>query len=593
MLRVLQALIITGLLAAFSSGVIAQTADKAVAGNAVEKSAASLPVKELTVFKDGHAFVLQEGEMPVANGEVVLDCLPTPVMGTFWPYSADEKIKLLSVTSSQRVTAVQSTALSLRELLEANVGAEVTIREDSSKEYDATIVGIPERSSQELEKTSAPGTPAALPVKGNIILLKRADGTKAISMDRIQDVTFKGKPKTVGSNVVFRNSLQMKLDMPKDKAPAEVKVGMIYLQKGFRWIPNYKVNIDGKGQAQVKMEATLINELADLDDATVHLVVGAPSFAMADVVDPIALQQGLAQLSEHFRTGTRFGNQNISNALMSQVSSNASMQMPEGPQPPAAMDLGAAIPDGKKVEDLFVFPVQHISLKKGQRMVVPVAEFTVKYRDIYTLDLPSAPPGEVWKNTGNDRQAELARMLNQPKVMHKIRLANSTKSPFTTAPALVTMDNRLMAQGMMLYTPSGGEVDLAITPAIDIAVRKTDTETTRTPNAANFDGLEFFRVDLDSEITLLSRKKEAVEVEVTREVLGNISKADSDGKIQMLSVLDDDAAVATAREPFWWSWYSWPYWWSQFNGMGKVTWTVKLEPGKKVELKYSWNYFWR
>jgi len=48
-----------------------------------------LPIKEVTVFKDGHAFVAHEGEMPVdEHGNVVMDYLPAPVIGTFWPYSA-------------------------------------------------------------------------------------------------------------------------------------------------------------------------------------------------------------------------------------------------------------------------------------------------------------------------------------------------------------------------------------------------------------------------------------------------------------------------------------------------------------------------
>ncbi|MBE3068865.1 MAG: hypothetical protein IMZ66_01375, partial [Planctomycetes bacterium] len=55
-------------------------------------SLAGMPIREVTVFKDGHAFVLHEGNAPVdASGRVVLDYLPSPVLGTFWPYSADPK----------------------------------------------------------------------------------------------------------------------------------------------------------------------------------------------------------------------------------------------------------------------------------------------------------------------------------------------------------------------------------------------------------------------------------------------------------------------------------------------------------------------
>jgi hypothetical protein len=57
-----------------------------------------MPVKEVSVFKDGHAFVAQEGPMPTdAAGNVLMDYLPTPVIGTFWPYSADKGAKLTGV----------------------------------------------------------------------------------------------------------------------------------------------------------------------------------------------------------------------------------------------------------------------------------------------------------------------------------------------------------------------------------------------------------------------------------------------------------------------------------------------------------------
>ena len=85
---------------------LAQALTLAAAG--VEKAAplstfGKLPIKELTVFKDGHAFVAHEGEMPTdEHGNVVMDYLPTPVVGTFWPYSAEKRAKLTSVVASQK-----------------------------------------------------------------------------------------------------------------------------------------------------------------------------------------------------------------------------------------------------------------------------------------------------------------------------------------------------------------------------------------------------------------------------------------------------------------------------------------------------------
>src|SRR5262245_28208689 len=91
---------------------------------------ARMPVKEVTVFKDGHAFVLHEGTMPTdASGNVVMDYLPAPVLGTFWAYAADTKSKLSSVVAGQRRVQVERTALRLAEMLEANPGAEVLVTE--------------------------------------------------------------------------------------------------------------------------------------------------------------------------------------------------------------------------------------------------------------------------------------------------------------------------------------------------------------------------------------------------------------------------------------------------------------------------------
>ncbi|HEY7543412.1 MAG TPA: hypothetical protein VID27_00935, partial [Blastocatellia bacterium] len=104
---------------------------------------ARMPVREITVFKDGHVFVLHEGAMATDQaGNVLMDYLPAPVLGTFWPYSADKGVKLSSVVASQRRVRVEQTALNLREMIEANAGAEVVITENppSTGSYSGTLL---------------------------------------------------------------------------------------------------------------------------------------------------------------------------------------------------------------------------------------------------------------------------------------------------------------------------------------------------------------------------------------------------------------------------------------------------------------------
>ena len=76
-------------------------------------------------------------------------------------------------------------------------------------------------------------------------------------------------------------------------------------------------------------------------------------------------------------------------------------------------------------------------------------------------------------------------------------------------------------------------------------------------------------------------------------MLGNLGEVSEGGKADMVNLLEDDDYHGALARPIWWGYYSWPYWWSHFNSVGRVTWTAKLEPGKSVDLTYSWHYYWR
>jgi hypothetical protein len=566
---------------------------------AAEKAAplstfAKLPIKEITVFKDGHAFVAHEGEMPTdEKGRVVMDYLPTPVVGTFWPYSAEKQARLVGVVASQKRVLVERTALNLRELLEANIGAEAIIAETGENRYAATILGLPARSAEEQAAINPPNAGERLPEKGNVILLKIAEGVKVLAIDRIQEVTFTHAHKTAVAEEEFRNLLYLNLDWGNAKPAPKAKVGLFYLQKGVRWIPSYKVELDGKGSAAVKLQATLLNELADLDDVTVNLVIGVPTFAFKDTIDPVALQQSLAQLSQYFQPdGNNPLASNFSNAIMAQQVQRMS-DYRAAPGPDLGGSLGPEIGDAGKSEDLFVFTVPHVSLKRGERMVLAIAELTLPYKDVFTLELPYGPPPEVRANLNNEQQRELARLFASPKVMHKVRLVNHSKYPLTTAPALITREGRALAQGLMTYTGIGASVDLPITTALDFQVGKSDVETKRTPNAVEENGNRYTRVDLAGKISISSHRTERAELEIIRYVLGAADTAEAEGKLEKINAFENNEYFTNANYPYWWNWYGWPYWWNYFNGIGRITWNLTFEPGQSKDLGYQWHYFWR
>ncbi len=542
------------------------------------KSLARLPVREVTVFKDGHAFVLHAGRMATdASGSVVLDQLPSPVIGTFWPYVPDRRAKLVSVTASVRDVRVERTAVELRQLIAGNAGAPVIVTESKGASYKATILDVPvsDRDGQE---------------PGSVVLLETEGGTKVVRLDQIQDIRFTGPFRRTAEDRERRQLLTLRLDW-SGKPQAEAELGIVYLQRGIRWIPGYRVSIDGKGRALVELQATLVNELVDLDDVTMQLVIGVPSFALADTLDPISLQQTAAELSQVFRPDARTGFA-FSNAIMTQQLAPSSRgALPEAAAAAAGPDLGPDVAEGAGHEDLYVFSLQHVTLRKGERAVLPIAEFSLAYRDVFALELPMAPPPELARGLDSSRQLERTRLSDGPRVMHRIRLVNSSALPLTTAPALILRDERLLAQGLMTYAAPGAQAELTITPVVDVRVVKDDREAKRVPNAATWQGDSYGRVDLAGDLTLTSYRKEPIEVEVTRHVLGNVLAADGGGRSEMVNVFED-TTFADAR-PRWWGLVSWPWWWTHFNAVSRVRWTVSLEPKKPVRLGYTWNYYWR
>lgn len=574
-----------------AEGVASSRPASAPAGVETEK----LPITEVTVFKDGHAFVLREGTVPVdESGTVVLDDLPAPVLGTFWPYAAEKGVTLQQVVAGKRELNAPRPAMNIRDLLDANVGAAVQVCEVDGKDYDAIIVGIPEakpagdRSPAGTGPLLASAQPAPRPEEqASVVLLQVHEQTKVVPIDRIRDLSFRQTPKQAVDKKENRGVLTLHLQSIKAWRLERTQVGMVYLQKGLRWIPNYKVDIDGKGNATVKLQATLINELADLKDTKVQLVVGVPSFAFKGNLDPMSLQESAAQLGQHFQqqSQTAFA---FSNAIMSQTA----VFEPQSASPaPSGPSLGPDMPEGTKAEDLFIFTISGVTLAKGERAVVPVAEFTVPYKDVYVLDLPSAPPAEIVQSLRDSQQnRQGARLMLEPKVMHKLRLTNKTQYPFTTAPALIVQKGRALGQGMMTYTAVGGASDLDLTVAVDVRGKKTDVETERVPNALSWHNVSLAKISLKGTITISNSRGEPVDVEVVRHVLGQADSADQDGTMEQTNTRED--AWELDLLPEWFRWYNWPGWWQHVNGIGRIRWDVHLEAGEKKELTYSWHYFW-
>ena len=565
-------------------------------GPAQAIATSKLPIKEITAFKDGHAFILRSGSAPLEkDGRIVLEDLPTPILGTFWPAIAAEGCSLRSVTTGQHRVMRERTALELRALLAANIGAEIVVREVGDIRYPATVLGLPARPPEEVA-AGTPDSETALPERGDVVLLRtetsRKDtsaervtdaGTRLVRLDRIVDVTFVKQPNAKLSEEVIRPQLVLHVSCKGDQ-PAKVPVTLAWLEQGFRWIPSYRVVLDGKGSGTVRLQATLVNDLVDLQETTVHLVIGVPSFVGKGTIDPISLQSAIAAVTSQMTAGQTMNS--FSNAIMSQVASNdASFS------PPAGAPGSDADEPGRKEQDLYVFTLEGITLKRKERMVVTIGEAVMPYRDVWKLDVGVTPPQEVCESIRGN--ADLARLMVAPKVKHEVRIENRGKAPFTTAPALVLLGDQLLAQGTMTYTPSGQACDVSVTTAIDLLVKKTDRETSRTPNAVRWNDNTYMRIDLEGALRIHNRRTAPVQIEIRRTFFGKVTTVSKGGTMEQVNVYEEDLGIGERGSPWRSHAYLMSAWSHVLNGIGRATWTVDVDAGKEVEVGYTWQYFWR
>ena len=533
-----------------------------------DETKATLPITELTVFKDGHAYVTREGALPVNEaGEASMDDVPVPLLGTFWPYSRDDRATLTGVIAGTHDVDGERKANDLLYLLEINEGAEVRITDTDGKEISGKARKM-----------------------GEMVLIETPNETIVLRHDRIRDVAFIQAPTTSRTVNERRNQLTFHLDWKGAPPADQVQAGLTCVQKGLRWVPCYRVDLDGEGHAAVQFEAVVINELADFSHATLRMVVGVPSFPFADQLDPMGLIQNLGEEQARFMQ--------LSNGDFSNTFSNlkgAYQLFDRGYITAGAFDasgsgLGPQIGGTQDEGDLFVFTMEDQSLAKGERMALPVAEYNLTYEDIYSVVIPPLPPQDVREQFNDEQQARLAQMSNHPNVVHSTRLDNTSDHPLTTAPALVTRQGALLAQSMMTYAPQGSKVDLELTKAVDIRVFKEDNESERAPNMVAWNGTTYQSVHMEGSLRIVNRHDKPVTVEIIRYAWGNVDAASDEADVKQVNVFETDGATLGVG---WDTIRSMPDWWRHFNGIGRITWTIDLEPGESTERTYEWHYFSR
>jgi hypothetical protein len=525
---------------------------------------AKTKVKTVAAFKNGLAFVFRAGETRLSNGWARLEELPAATLGSFWVGTTSQNGPITDLVVYRGKQTQNVDAINLGELLAANVGREVVVTYLSGsqpKEINGTILTVPENRKPAAATLPVPHNPyypgsfsPATEMPGEIVAIQnRGGGISVLNKNAILSLELAG-------NGNLKTHLEK--EVPRAKIllagkPASAEITLACLEKGIIWSPSYRVNIENDKQADIALDAVLADDVEDLDAADISFVVGHPNFLYADVLSPLSLQQSVAGFVQALMSGQPHEGYNQYRNVMSQAMSNRADFVGEA-RPDMAYSA-QSLP-GEANEDLYFYHQSHVTLKKGERARFSVFSGKVPYEHAYQWDIPDTM-GLDDRGYRQDR-AQHDEELHQ--VWHVLRLENTSRQPWTTAPAFAVNGTMPIAQDILKYTPAGGKNTLKLTVATDISVDPSQTETRR--NTVGLLGRSFDQVGVAGKLRVKNWKSTPIKMAVKKSLAGEVAASTANGKVTKV------AKKLTAVNPD-----------------SEIQWEFTLDGGGEKELTYEYT----
>src|SRR5262245_48613154 len=154
-----------------------------------------------SLFKNGLGYMAREGALPKGDAGAVIEGLPAAVHGTLWVYTSGDGAAVRDLVAFERDSTQPTPALSVVELLEANVGETIEARLPGDKLIRGTIVAVPANRPAPPPivppRTLYPmAMSAAIPTGeiASLVLLQTDTGMIALNKNAIESIARIGGP---------------------------------------------------------------------------------------------------------------------------------------------------------------------------------------------------------------------------------------------------------------------------------------------------------------------------------------------------------------------------------------------------------------
>jgi hypothetical protein len=515
----------------------------------------------VAAFKNGLAFAVRQGEIPLTSGTARLAPIPNATLGTLWLAPVNPDARIDEIVAYRYNTPTKRPIQSIGEILRANAGKTVTITYQM-KDYTGEAVGFKDNSPDPTPATVAP-TDSRYPQHEDYLLLRTDKHLMAFPLGGISMASL---PDDAILNETVQSPSQA-LRLKVKGGSAKEKLSMGYLEHGFGWTPSYLISLTDDTNAQITMQAVVTDDAEELQNAQLFFVVGVPNFAYANTLSPMSLQQTLV---DFMRDAEREDSRKKSLGLLSNaIGGQAAMFDKDEANLPISLVNGVDEMSSAPEEDLFLYGRSDVTLAKGERATYNVFSGNVAYEHLYNWEVEDQPRVDAYGNVINPNQNP-QDANRADSIWHSIRLKNSTKFPWTSAPALVISGDKPVSQDTLTYTQKGAPSTLRITVATDIRASHEEREVARQQELNHRRGYNYDLVTIEGKLKVKNYKSKQVHLAIGKILRGKTeSQSDLGKSVQLGEGIESD------------------------NPRSRLSWEITLAPGQERVVTYRYKIWVR
>jgi hypothetical protein len=489
-----------------------------------------LPVKRISIFKNGTALVTREGKAPVKEGNVLLPIPREILFGSYWIGAAkDNSVK--SLVFKNDTIQKKKPSKQLWHFLAGNVGktVSITLSQKPEKPITGKIVSFDAESMTVKVK------------QDNRVTLLHVPGIYQIDFTEEENKTF------------LEDEVQRIMLLKPEKASNELSLQELYMQHGINWIPSYLLKLKDDKTARLEMKAVIENTVDDWVDAETELVVGSPQLFFGQRRDPVTYDYLTVDAAQG---GVSYDAQPM------QMLSNAVMRSQAPAEAADEAFTSEFSTEGEKASDLYIYKIGKVTLPKNGKGSYSVFATSVEYKDKYEGIIPDKT------NYFYSRYCDPGE--SNFDVFHSLELKNTASVPLTTAPVLViNQKEQFLAQDIIKYTPVGGAADVKLSKAIDIVLRNVEEESSRIDQAKKIGKTQYGKVVIKGTVSINNLQDKEVTVVIKKNVNGSVTSQSDSGKV-------------TKGSPY-----------NDLNPFSTIQWEVKMSSNTRKSLSYEYEVFFQ